>query len=99
MLYVIFATDNLNSLEARKQTRPAHLARLEQLKAEKRLMLAGPCPAIDSNDPGEAGFVGSMIVAEFTNLQAAQDWAKSDPYIAANVYKEVIVRPFKKVLP
>ncbi|MDF2530114.1 MAG: hypothetical protein K0Q57_994 [Gammaproteobacteria bacterium] len=98
MLYVIFATDHPNSLELRKQARPAHLARLEQLKSEGRLILAGPCPAIDSLDPGEAGFTGSMIVAEFSSLKEAEDWAKLDPYIAAGVYKEVIVKPFKRVL-
>ncbi|MDO8954364.1 MAG: YciI family protein [Gammaproteobacteria bacterium] len=99
MLYVIFATDHPNSLAARKLARPDHLARLELLKAQDRLFLAGPFPAIDNNDPGEAGFSGSMIVAEFNNLIDAENWAKVDPYIKAGVYKNVIVKPFKKVLP
>lgn len=99
MLYAIIASDALNSLAARLSTRPAHLARLEQLKQEGRLVLAGPHPAIDSPDPGEAGFSGSLIVAEFDSLQAAQDWADADPYRAAGVYDEVTVKPFKKVLP
>jgi uncharacterized protein YciI len=98
MLYIIFATDHPNSLEARKTARPAHLARLEQLKSEGRLVLAGPTPAIDSENPGEAGFTGSLIVAEFDSLQTAQNWAKQDPYLAAGVYKEVTVKPFKRVL-
>lgn len=99
MLYAIIASDAPNSLAARLSTRPAHLARLEQLKQEGRLVLAGPHPAIDSPDPGEAGFSGSLIVAEFDSLQAAQDWADADPYRAAGVYDEVTVKPFKKVLP
>ena len=99
MLYAIIATDVENSLENRLATRPAHLARLEQLKQEGRLLLAGPHPAIDSNDPGEAGFSGSLIVAEFNSLADAQAWADADPYIAAGVYEKVIVKPFKQVLP
>ncbi len=99
MLYAIIATDTPNSLELRLASRPAHLARLEQLKVEGRLILAGPHPAIDSNDPGIAGFSGSLIVAEFESLQAAQHWADADPYRSAGVYAEVIVKPFKLVLP
>ncbi len=99
MLYAIIATDQPNSLEQRLASRPAHLARLEQLKAEGRLVLAGPHPAIDSNDPGEAGFTGSLIVAEFDSLLAAQHWANVDPYRSAGVYAEVVVKPFKLVLP
>lgn len=99
MLYAIIATDAPNSLENRLATRPAHLARLEQLKNEGRLVLAGPNPAIDSNDPGAAGFTGSLVVAEFDSLQAAEQWADADPYKAAGVYSAVTVKPFKKVLP
>ncbi len=99
MLYTIIAEDTENSLPLRKASRPAHVERLKQLKEQGRLILAGPHPAIDSDDPGEAGFTGSLIVAEFDSLQAAQNWADSDPYIAAGVYKQVTVKPFKKVLP
>ena len=99
MLYVIIATDVQNSLENRLNARPAHLARLEQLKNEGRLILAGPHPAVDSNDPGPAGFSGSLIVAEFDSLLAAQQWAEADPYRAAGVYASVLVKPFKLVLP
>ena len=99
MLYAIIATDIKNSLENRLATRPAHLARLEQLKQEGRLLLAGPHPAIDSNDPGAAGFSGSLVVAQFDSLGAAQAWADADPYVAAGVYANVIVKPFKQVLP
>jgi uncharacterized protein YciI len=99
MLYAIIATDVANSLEARLSVRPAHLARLEQLKSEGRLVLAGPHPAVDSNDPGAAGFSGSLIVAEFESLIAAQSWADADPYRAAGVYGSVVVKPFKLVLP
>lgn len=99
MLYAIIATDVENSLENRLNARPAHLARLEQLKNEGRLILAGPHPAIDSNDPGPAGFSGSLIVAEFESLQAAKQWADTDPYRAAGVYASVLVKPFKLVLP
>lgn len=99
MLYAIIATDVQNSLENRLSARPAHLARLEQLKTEGRLILAGPHPAVDSNDPGPAGFSGSLIVAEFESLQAAQQWADTDPYRAAGVYASVLVKPFKLVLP
>ncbi|MFB4403795.1 YciI family protein [Pseudomonas inefficax] len=99
MLYAIIASDVANSLEKRLAARPAHIERLQQLKAEGRVVLAGPHPAIDSNDPGEAGFSGSLIVAEFESLAAAQAWADADPYIAAGVYEKVVVKPFKQVLP
>ena len=99
MLYAIVATDVANSLEARMAARPAHLERLQQLKAEGRIVLAGPNPAIDSNDPGAAGFSGSLIVAEFESLSAANAWAEADPYFAAGVYASVSVKPFKQVLP
>jgi uncharacterized protein YciI len=99
MLYAIIATDVANSSENRLAARPAHLARLEQLKTEGRLILAGPHPAIDSNDPGPAGFSGSLIVAEFESLRAAEQWANADPYRAAGVYAQVVVKPFKRVLP
>ena len=99
MLYAIIATDVENSLDHRLAARPAHLARLEELKQQGRLVLAGPHPAIDSNDPGPAGFSGSLIVAEFDSLAAAQSWADADPYRAAGVYASVLVKPFKKVLP
>ncbi|WP_285423310.1 MULTISPECIES: YciI family protein [unclassified Pseudomonas] len=99
MLYAIVATDVANSLEKRLEARPAHLERLTALKAEGRIILAGPNPAVDSNDPGAAGFTGSLIVAEFESLAAAQAWADADPYIKAGVYDHVVVKPFKQVLP
>ncbi|RON48701.1 YciI family protein [Pseudomonas frederiksbergensis] len=99
MLYAIVATDVANSLEARLANRPAHLERLQQLKSEGRIVLAGPNPAVDSNDPGAAGFTGSLIVAEFESLTAAQAWAEADPFVAAGVYANVSVKPFKQVLP
>jgi len=99
MLYAIVATDVANSLEKRLAARPDHLARLIALKDQGRMVLAGPNPAIDSNDPGAAGFSGSLIVAEFESLAAAQTWADADPYIAAGVYANVTVKPFKQVLP
>lgn len=99
MLYVIIAEDRLGSLEPRMAARPAHLERLQALQAEGRLILAGPCPAVDSPDPGPAGFSGSIIIAEFASLVAAQTWADADPYIAAGVYEKVTVKPFKKALP
>ena len=99
MLYAILGEDNDNSLEKRLSARPAHLERLQELKNQGRLILAGPHPAIDSEDPGPAGFSGSLIVAEFESLEAAQKWASQDPYIAAGVYKQVVVKPFKKVFP
>jgi len=99
MLYAILSEDVPNSLEIRLKTRTAHLARLETLKTQGRLILAGPHPAIDSPDPGNAGFSGSLIVAEFPSLQEAQAWARADPYYAAGVYAQITVKPFKKVLP
>jgi len=99
MLYAIISEDNDNSLEKRLSVRPAHVERLQQLKAEGRLILAGPHPAIDNEDPGTNGFTGSLIVAEFESLESAQQWADNDPYIGAGVYKQVTVKPFKKVLP
>lgn len=99
MLYAVIGQDNPDSLQRRLDARPAHLARLEALKNEGRLLLAGPFPAIDSEDPGPAGFSGSLIVAEFESLDAAQQWADADPYIKAGVYTQVSVKPFKKVLP
>ncbi|MGC9459475.1 YciI family protein [Vibrio genomosp. F10] len=97
MWYVIFSTDIENSLEKRLSVRPQHLARLESLKEEGRLLTAGPMPAIDSDNPAEAGFTGSTVIAEFNSLQDAQQWADADPYIEAGVYANVIVKPFKKV--
>ncbi|WP_263260970.1 YciI family protein [Pseudomonas sp. RIT-PI-S] len=99
MLYAIIATDVAGSLEQRLGTRPAHLARLQALQDDGRLVLAGPHPAIDSNDPGSAGFTGSLIVAEFDSLEAAREWAEADPYKAAGVYASVVVKPFKQVFP
>lgn len=99
MLYAIISQDIDNSLTLRKEARPAHLARLETLRDQGRLVLAGPHPAIDSEDPGESGFSGSLVVAEFESLEAAQAWADADPYMDAGVYAQVIVKPFKKVLP
>ena len=99
MLYAIIAEDRAGTLDQRLAARPAHVERLQALQAEGRLILAGPCPAIDSPDPGPAGFSGSVIVAEFDSLAAAQAWADADPYVAAGVYGKVTVKPFKKVLP
>lgn len=99
MLYMINGTDVANSLEKRLSVRPQHVERLKQLQNEGRLILAGPLPAVDSDDPGDAGFSGSLIVAEFDSLEAAVQWANADPYIAAGVYDSVVVKPFKKVLP
>ncbi|KAA8696953.1 YciI family protein [Pseudomonas syringae pv. tagetis] len=99
MLYAIIATDVENSLEKRLGVRPAHLERLIELKSEGRLVLAGPHPAVDSNDPGTAGFSGSLVVAEFESLSAAKTWADADPYVAAGVYANVVVKPFKQVMP
>lgn len=99
MFYAIRGTDVPNSLEKRKATRPAHIARLEALRDAGRLLIAGPFPAIDSEDPGPAGFTGSLIVAEFDSLEAAKTWAQADPYVNAGVYAAVDVRPFRKVLP
>ena len=99
MWYAIISQDIENSLPLRKQARPAHLERLEALKNEGRLLIAGPHPAIDSDDPGEAGFTGSLVVAEFDSLDAAKAWADADPYVAAGVYANGVVKPVKKVLP
>lgn len=99
MYYAIISEDVTNSLEKRKAARPDHIARLEQLKAQGRLLVAGPHPAIDSEDPGSAGFTGSLVIAEFENLAAAQAWADADPYVAGGVYQKVLVKPYKKVLP
>lgn len=99
MWYVIEGYDGTNVLARRLAARQAHLARLNALRDEGRLMLAGPCPAIDADDPGPAGFSGSLVVAEFASLEAARAWADADPYIDAGVYVRVEVRPFKRVLP
>ncbi len=99
MWYAIISQDTENSLEKRKATRPAHLQRLQALQDEGRLLIAGPHPAIDSPDPGPAGFTGSLVVAEFDSLEDAQDWADLDPYLEAGVYASVSVKPFNKVLP
>ena len=99
MLYAINGEDVPDSLEKRKAARPAHLERINALQKEGRLVLAGPYPAIDSPDPGPAGFSGSLIVAEFESLEAAQEWAQADPYVASGAYAKVTVKPFKKILP
>jgi uncharacterized protein YciI len=99
MWYAIIGIDETDSLARRQTARPAHLERLQQLQSEGRLLLAGPFPAIDAEDPGPAGFTGSLIIAEFADLTAARRWADADPYVAANVYREVSVRPFRKALP
>lgn len=98
MWYVIFATDVENSLPLRQSVRPEHLSRLEALRNQGRLLTAGPMPALDTEDPGETGFTGSTVIAEFDSLEQAQQWANSDPYVEAGVYSSVIVKPFKKVL-
>ena len=99
MLYAILSEDVTESLEKRKSARPAHLKRLEDLQNAGRLIIAGPHPAIDSNTPGEAGFTGSLVIAEFSSLQDAKDWADIDPYVEAGVYANVSVKPFKQVFP
>lgn len=99
MLYVIIARDTADSRAARNRARNAHLGRLEQLKEEARLVLAGPFPSLDTADPGDAGFTGSLIVAEFDSLETARGWAEADPYLAAGAYESVAVKPFKQVLP
>ncbi len=99
MFYAIFGEDAPNSLEKRMAARPDHLQRLTRLRDEGRLLLAGPHPAIDSADPGPAGFSGSLVVAEFASLRDAEDWANTDPYLSSGVYRHVTVKPFKKVLP
>lgn len=97
MLYAIISQDIENSLAGRKIARPAHLERLQALRDEGRLVLAGPHPSIDNNDPGDAGFSGSLVVAEFESLEAAQSWANNDPYLSEGVYESVTVKPFKQV--
>lgn len=99
MFYAILSEDVADSLPLRLQARPAHIKRLEALKEQGRLLLAGPHPSIDSEDPGPAGFSGSLVVAEFASLEQAEAWAQDDPYIAAGVYARVTVKPFRKVLP
>lgn len=99
MWYAIISEDRPNSLESRKAVREAHLARLKQLQDEGRLLLAGPHPLVDSEDPGPAGFSGSLVVAEFDSLDDARSWADADPYVEGGVYARVQVKPFKKVLP
>lgn len=99
MWYAIMAQDTPDSLHKRLQARPEHLARLQALQDAGRLLLAGPFPAIDSVDPGPAGYSGSLIVAEFATLQEATDWANADPFVAAGVYAQVSVKPFRKTLP
>lgn len=99
MLYAIISKDVENSLEKRLAVRPDHIKRLQQLKEQGHLILAGPHPAIDSEDPGPAGFTGSLVIAEFDSLSEAQSWANDDPYIKSGAYDSVVVKPFKKVLP
>ncbi len=99
MLYVIIGEDGNDSMAKRLANRPAHLARLQALQTEGRLILAGPMPAIDAEDPGPAGFSGSVIIAEFPSLAEAEAWANDDPYLIGGVYVKVTVKPFKKVLP
>ena len=99
MYYTIYAKDVENSLENRLNTRPAHIERLTELCNQGRLLVAGPNPAIDSEDPGAAGFSGSLIIAEFDSLEAAQNWADADPYLIAGVYESVEIKPYKKALP
>ena len=99
MLYAILAEDVPGSLQNRLQARPDHLKRLQELQNQGRLVLAGPHPAIDSTDPGEAGFTGSLVVAEFNSLEDARAWADADPYVTAGVYHKVTIKPFRKVFP
>lgn len=99
MWYAIMSEDAEGTLAKRKAARPDHLARIEELKQQGRLLVAGPHPKVDCEDPGDAGFSGSLIIAEFPSLDAAQRWADADPYLAAGVYARVIVKPFKRVLP
>ena len=99
MWYVIYSEDVEDSLAIRKQTRAAHLERIQLLVDQGRVLVAGPCPAIDNEDPGEAGFTGSLVIAEFDSLEDARQWADSDPYAIAGVYQKVVVKPYKKVLP
>jgi len=99
MLYAILSQDVANSLAARLEARPTHLARVQALQDAGRLVLAGPHPALDNEDPGPAGFTGSLVIAEFEDLEQARAWADDDPYLAAGVYAQVVVKPFKKVFP
>jgi len=99
MYYIIYSEDVANSLTLRLSVRSQHLARLHELQANNRLLVAGPCPAIDNENPGDAGFTGSLIIAQFKHLAEAKAWAESDPYVTAGVYKKVIVKPYKKVFP
>jgi uncharacterized protein YciI len=99
MWYAVISEDVADSLDLRKQARPAHIERLQQLANDNRLLIAGPHPAVDSEDPGAAGFSGSLVVADFNSLEQAQAWADADPYVKAGVYARVSVKPFKKVLP
>ncbi len=99
MWYAILSEDVENSLPLRKSARPAHLARLEELRDEGRLLVAGPHPALDTEEPGDAGFTGSLVIAEFVSLEAARHWADEDPFVAAGVYAKVTVKPFRRVLP
>lgn len=99
MYYSIYATDKANTLEKRMASRPAHVERLKALVDEGRLLVAGPSPAVDNEDPGQAGFIGSVIIARFDSLEAAQNWAQADPYVVAGIYETVEVRPFRKALP
>lgn len=99
MLYAFISTDYENSLDRRIAVRPAHVARLIELKNQGRLIIAGPHPAIDTADPGPAGFTGSLVVAEFEDLQSAEKWASEDPYILQDVYQSITVKPFNRVLP
>lgn len=99
MFFVILSEDVADSAPLRAKARPEHLARLNALREEGRLLVAGPCPAIESDEPGPAGFTGSIVIAGFDSLEQAQDWAQADPYVAAGAYQKVIVKPFKQVLP
>ena len=99
MWYAIIATDAANSLEKRKTARPAHLERIRDLVDEGRVLVAGPHPAIDAEDPGAAGFTGSLMIVDFPDLETATAWAESDPYTVAGVFESVTVKPFRKVLP
>jgi len=99
MFYAIISEDVPNSLDRRKSARSDHLARLHELRDTGRLLLAGPTPAVDAEDPGQAGFSGSIVIAEFPSLEEAQSWADADPYVTAGVYAQVRVKPFKPILP
>lgn len=99
MFFVIISEDVADSRSLRAEARPDHIKRLHALRDEGRLIVAGPCPAIESDEPGPAGFTGSVVIAEFDSLRQAQDWADADPFVDAGVYQSVIVKPFKLVLP